>query len=72
MTFRIHYTSLFPALPGPSGEGMRPKQGVVIFRLDDALLNLTMAENMQDRKTDLDCGHPANRNGVAAMRRKFE
>jgi hypothetical protein len=27
---------------------------------------------MQDGKTELDCGHPANRNGVAAMRRKFE
>jgi hypothetical protein len=41
INFFIHYTSLFLALQGPSGEYMRPKQGDPIFRFINVSLNLT-------------------------------
>jgi len=51
---------------------MGPKQGVAIFIADDALLHLTRRQEYAERQNRTRLRHPANRNGVAVIRRKFE
>jgi hypothetical protein len=51
---------------------MRPKQGVVIFRFDDALLNLTDGREYAGPKNRFRLRPSREQDGVAAMRRKFE